>query len=373
MAAAGTGSARPDRGAGPRGDPADRADRPLHGDPGGLPVVPRLAGRHRTGHRAAGAGHRSGALRGARQAAAARRRRACADRRTRAGTCLGMVAALRARPRRRDPRGLYARRPRGHHSPDGRRPGPRTRWHRRGRPRVRRPGARQPEPDVRRFTRAHDHRRARGPGVLRTDTELGRAAVEPPLGTDAAWTARHEWPARPAARRGPAHRHEMAGRSAAGPRTRRRLRCGEGHRRRAGHRRVRGRGPPHRGRHGPPGARRRLGARSAGGELRLRGLARQRLPHPGRPDDRLLLDPAPELFARLGPAGWGAAQHACGWAVHGLCLSAAASGLFARPVRAFKEIPTQRVIGLDEDEAIVLSAVVGVPQDTGGALLDLRV
>ncbi|WNO73407.1 hypothetical protein [Streptomyces sp. AM8-1-1] len=80
-----------------------------------------------------------------------------------------------------------------------------------------------------------------------------------------------------------------------------------------------------------------------------------------------------ELFARLGPAGWGAAQHACGWAVHGLCLSAAASGLFARPVRAFKEIPTQRVIGLDEDEAIVLSAVVGVPQDTGGALLDLRV
>ncbi|MDQ0845699.1 nitroreductase family protein [Streptomyces sp. V1I6] len=79
-----------------------------------------------------------------------------------------------------------------------------------------------------------------------------------------------------------------------------------------------------------------------------------------------------ELFARLGPAGWGAAQHACGWAVHGLCLSAAASGLFARPVRAFKEIPVQRVLGLDEDETIVLSAVVGVPQDTGGALLDLR-
>lgn len=79
-----------------------------------------------------------------------------------------------------------------------------------------------------------------------------------------------------------------------------------------------------------------------------------------------------ELFDRLGPAGWGAAQHAAGWAVHGLCLSAAASGLFARPVRAFKEIPTQRVLGLGEDEAIVLSAVVGVPQETGGALLDLR-
>ncbi|MEH0424241.1 nitroreductase family protein [Streptomyces sp. B21-083] len=79
-----------------------------------------------------------------------------------------------------------------------------------------------------------------------------------------------------------------------------------------------------------------------------------------------------ELFERLGPGGWGAAQHAAGWAVHGLCLSAAASGLFARPVRAFKEIPTQRVLGLEEDETIVLSAVVGVPQETGGALLDLR-
>ncbi|MER5961312.1 nitroreductase family protein [Streptomyces sp. NPDC002057] len=79
-----------------------------------------------------------------------------------------------------------------------------------------------------------------------------------------------------------------------------------------------------------------------------------------------------ELFERLGAAGWGAVQHAAGWAAHGLCLSAAASGLFARPVRAFKEIPTQRVLGLDPDEMIVLSVVVGVPQDTGGALLDLR-
>ncbi|MEU9297328.1 nitroreductase family protein [Streptomyces sp. NPDC048266] len=79
-----------------------------------------------------------------------------------------------------------------------------------------------------------------------------------------------------------------------------------------------------------------------------------------------------ELFKRLGPAGWGAVQNAAGWAAHGLCLSAAASGLFARPVRAFKEIPTQRVLGLDPDEMIVLSVVVGVPQDTGGALLDLR-
>ncbi|MFI0241757.1 nitroreductase family protein [Streptomyces sp. NPDC016845] len=79
-----------------------------------------------------------------------------------------------------------------------------------------------------------------------------------------------------------------------------------------------------------------------------------------------------ELFARFGPAGWGAAQHACGWAVHGLCLAAAATGLFARPVRAFKEIPTKEVIGLDDDETIVLSAVVGVPRESGGPVLDLR-
>ncbi|MFJ9433239.1 hypothetical protein ACIRQY_26775 [Streptomyces sp. NPDC101490] len=79
-----------------------------------------------------------------------------------------------------------------------------------------------------------------------------------------------------------------------------------------------------------------------------------------------------ELFERLGTPGWGAVQHAAGWAAHGLCLSAAASGLFARPVRAFQEIPTQRVLGLEPDGMIVLSVVVGVPQDTGGALLDLR-
>ncbi|CAL9411085.1 nitroreductase family protein [Streptomyces sp. enrichment culture] len=79
-----------------------------------------------------------------------------------------------------------------------------------------------------------------------------------------------------------------------------------------------------------------------------------------------------ELFSRFGPTGWGAAQLACGWAVHGLCLAAAAAGLFARPVRAFKEIPTKEVVGLAEDETIVLSAVVGVERATGGAQLDLR-
>jgi hypothetical protein len=55
-----------------------------------------------------------------------------------------------------------------------------------------------------------------------------------------------------------------------------------------------------------------------------------------------------------------------------LSLSAAASGLFARPVRAFHEVPAQRVLGLAPDEMIVLAVVMGTPRPTSGALLDLR-
>lgn len=79
-----------------------------------------------------------------------------------------------------------------------------------------------------------------------------------------------------------------------------------------------------------------------------------------------------DLAARFGDAGWTAAQYACGWATHGLCLAAASAGLFARPVRAFREIPTQRVLGLAADEMIVLAVVVGTSRPSGGALLDLR-
>jgi hypothetical protein len=79
-----------------------------------------------------------------------------------------------------------------------------------------------------------------------------------------------------------------------------------------------------------------------------------------------------ELSARFGDGGWTAAQYACGWATHGLCLAAASAGLFARPVRAFREIPTQRILGLEPDDMIVLAVVVGTPRPSGGTLLDLR-
>ncbi|GAA2625381.1 hypothetical protein [Streptomyces vastus] len=80
-----------------------------------------------------------------------------------------------------------------------------------------------------------------------------------------------------------------------------------------------------------------------------------------------------ELFARFGPNGWSAAQYYCGWALHGLCLSTTAHGMFARPVRAFNEIPTQRILHLDPDEMIALAAVAGKPRHATHALLDIRV
>lgn len=79
------------------------------------------------------------------------------------------------------------------------------------------------------------------------------------------------------------------------------------------------------------------------------------------------------LFRSLGPSGWSAAQHYCGWALHGLCLSTTAYGMFTRPVRAFKETPTRRVLQLDPDEMIALSAVAGAPRYPAHAQLDIRV
>ncbi|MDQ0600051.1 hypothetical protein QF037_004396 [Streptomyces canus] len=80
-----------------------------------------------------------------------------------------------------------------------------------------------------------------------------------------------------------------------------------------------------------------------------------------------------ELFARFGPGGWSAAQYYCGWALHGLCLSATAHGMFARPVRAFNEIPTQRILGLEPDEMVALAAVAGTPRHATHELLDIRI
>jgi hypothetical protein len=79
-----------------------------------------------------------------------------------------------------------------------------------------------------------------------------------------------------------------------------------------------------------------------------------------------------ELARRFGGGGWTAAQYACGWASHGLGLSAAAAGLFARPVRAYQEIAAQQILRLSPDDMIVLAVVVGTPRPSSEALLDLR-
>ncbi|MFP8884825.1 hypothetical protein [Streptomyces mangrovi] len=78
-----------------------------------------------------------------------------------------------------------------------------------------------------------------------------------------------------------------------------------------------------------------------------------------------------EVMERFGPGGWCAAQYAAGWAAQGLCLAAAAHGLYARPVRAFEEVPTREVLGLGPDEMVVFSVITGTPRYTG-PLLDVR-
>ncbi len=70
------------------------------------------------------------------------------------------------------------------------------------------------------------------------------------------------------------------------------------------------------------------------------------------------------LVEEFGPAGWPLAQYAAGWMTQGLSLSAAAHGLYARPARAFDEIPTQRLLGLEPDETILLSVISGTGRFT---------
>ncbi|MFF3606992.1 hypothetical protein [Streptomyces sp. NPDC002463] len=78
-----------------------------------------------------------------------------------------------------------------------------------------------------------------------------------------------------------------------------------------------------------------------------------------------------ELAEQLGTSAWTAAQYTCGWAVHGLTLAAAAAGLYARPVRAFREAPARRILGLPADEMVVLAVISGTSRFSG-PLLDLR-
>ncbi len=73
----------------------------------------------------------------------------------------------------------------------------------------------------------------------------------------------------------------------------------------------------------------------------------------------LLSSDVASLIEEFGPGGWTLAQHACGWMAHGLCLAAAAHGLYARPSRAFEESALQAVGGLAAGEIVLLSVVSG--------------
>lgn len=78
-----------------------------------------------------------------------------------------------------------------------------------------------------------------------------------------------------------------------------------------------------------------------------------------------------DIVDRFGPGGWSAAQYACGWAAQGISFAAAGDGLYARPVRAFREAPAVRVLELDPDEMITFSVITGTPRTTG-MYFDLR-
>jgi hypothetical protein len=77
------------------------------------------------------------------------------------------------------------------------------------------------------------------------------------------------------------------------------------------------------------------------------------------------------LIEEFGPGGWTLAQYVCGWMAHGLCLSAAAHGLYARPSRAFDEVLLHPIIGMTPGEMVLLSVVSGVGRFTEPTL-DLR-
>lgn len=73
----------------------------------------------------------------------------------------------------------------------------------------------------------------------------------------------------------------------------------------------------------------------------------------------LLSCDVPALLAATGPAGWTLAQYVVGWMAHGLCLAAAAHGLYARPNRAFDEILLHPVVAMAPGEIVLLSVVSG--------------
>jgi hypothetical protein len=79
----------------------------------------------------------------------------------------------------------------------------------------------------------------------------------------------------------------------------------------------------------------------------------------------------PALIDAIGPGGWTLAQYVCGWMAHGLCLAAAAHGMYARPNRAFDEILLHPVVGMRPGEIVLLSVVSGAGRFLE-PMLDLR-
>jgi hypothetical protein len=85
----------------------------------------------------------------------------------------------------------------------------------------------------------------------------------------------------------------------------------------------------------------------------------------------LLSADAAALVDEFGPGGWTFAQYVCGWMAHGLCLSAAAHGLYARPSRAFDEFLLHPIVGMRAGEMVLISVVSGAGRFTE-PMLDLR-
>lgn len=81
---------------------------------------------------------------------------------------------------------------------------------------------------------------------------------------------------------------------------------------------------------------------------------------------------ARQLINGTGLWAWPLALLVSGWMTQGLCLAAAAHGLYARPARAFSEIQAQRLLGFAPDELILIGVTCGTSRHFESAL-DLRI
>lgn len=77
------------------------------------------------------------------------------------------------------------------------------------------------------------------------------------------------------------------------------------------------------------------------------------------------------LIRERGPAAWSLLHVWCGWAAHGLCIGAAAQGLFARPARSLDEHYVTALLRLPRKQCPVFMVVCGRARYTE-PVLDLR-